>query len=275
MKCKAARILISAAADGEISKIEEIALDAHLTECVECRRERSSVNTLRRRLTVWEAQEPAESLADSFAMRLRREHESRAARRGVFVFPRLPAFGLATATAAVVLVLAFIGIAQRPGPELRQQATEETKAPVSGLHSRNTGTSVSGKGFPETTTTGAPPIVASIDNTKAATGKPAPAKETVSTASATHVAKRVRVARTWRGHRREATVATLLPRAAAAAGAVAVSKMEAARELVESAERLRSLVAEANITMEGGLLARAEPADTIVDAESEMEETPG
>ena len=114
MKCKSIRVLISAAMDGEITEREALALEAHLAQCRECRLERDSLSRVRKALTAWETPEPDEALAEAFAARLRREQESRAKGLRALIFPRLGAYGWATAVAAAILAAAYIGAMRAP-----------------------------------------------------------------------------------------------------------------------------------------------------------------
>jgi len=108
MKCKNARILISAAADGELCQRETLALGEHLASCAECGREQRTVTGLRRALTAWEPSEPAESLTDAFMLRLSRERETASHSWRALFFSKLPAYGLASAAAAVILVGVYV-----------------------------------------------------------------------------------------------------------------------------------------------------------------------
>jgi hypothetical protein len=253
MKCKTAGILISAAADGEISEREALALDDHLAECADCRGERGSMDALRRRLAVWEARAPAESLADAFALRLRREQESGARGRRTLVFPRLPAFGPATAAVAAVLLLVYLGTVhvQPPGRAPKPPVIADTPAPR------------------------APAVVPKAP----VVAKNPPREREAWTAYAPRAVTKVRIANAWnrRRHWAAPVALALAPGAAEAARAVAESaKREAAQKVTEKAGRLRSLIAEANITMEGVLLnADTDSGDTTPDVEPEAEVTPG
>ena len=114
MKCKKIGILISAAMDGEITEREALELEAHLAHCRECRRERDSLSAVRKTLAAWETPEPAESLANSFAARLRREQDARARGARVLIFPRLGSFGWASAAAVALLAAAYVGTLRAP-----------------------------------------------------------------------------------------------------------------------------------------------------------------
>lgn len=118
MKCKNASILISVAVDGELNERDSAALQAHLHDCAECRRERNSLKALRGSLGVWGAEEPAVSLAGAFSERLRAEQKSREAKRRVFAFPRIAAWSFAPIAAAALIVgVYFAGMP--PSSEVR------------------------------------------------------------------------------------------------------------------------------------------------------------
>jgi hypothetical protein len=136
MKCKNAKILISAAADGELSQRESLALDEHLASCAECRREQKAVRGVRRALTTWEPSEPAESLTDAFMLRLSREREAEAHSWRTLFFSRLPATGLASAATFVILVAVYVATIkpgsqapsiQPPSVAIKESAPEKPK----------------------------------------------------------------------------------------------------------------------------------------------------
>lgn len=135
MKCKNARILISAAADGELSQRESLALDEHLASCADCRRERKAVGGLRRAMTAWEPAEPAESLTDAFMLRLSREREAEAHSWHTLFLARLPAYGMASAAAVVILAAVYIATMKpslapanrHPDVAVNQQAPEKPR----------------------------------------------------------------------------------------------------------------------------------------------------
>ncbi|MDO8588697.1 MAG: zf-HC2 domain-containing protein [Armatimonadota bacterium] len=238
MKCSNAKILISAAADGELTERERLALDEHLAECVDCRRERSSVGALRRTLAVWEAEEPAESLANAFALRLKREQEQRTKGWRSLLLPRLPAFGLASAAAAAVLVLAYAAVQPRyEGPAPRRPAlVKSVPGPDAPQPPR-----MAAMPAPET-----PPVAAVM----AASSKPA----AVTAPRAPRKARPFRIAGRRHPARAPAVIA-LAPATVDAAKALAESaRLEAVRRVTEKAARLRSLIAEADITIESALL---------------------
>jgi predicted anti-sigma-YlaC factor YlaD len=115
-RSKNASILISVALDEDLNERDSAALQAHLQDCAECRRERNSLKALRGSLGVWSTEEPAESLADAFSARLRAERESREARRRVFAFPRIPAWSFAPiAVAALVMAVYFANVLPNSG----------------------------------------------------------------------------------------------------------------------------------------------------------------
>ncbi|MDO8682964.1 MAG: zf-HC2 domain-containing protein [Armatimonadota bacterium] len=253
MKCKNAKLIISAAIDGEIAERETTALNAHLAGCVECRSERASLNTLRRTLTVWEAQEPAESLADAFAARLRRERETRARGWRALIFPRVQAFGFASVAAAVIIVALFIGTAHyKPqAPIVKDNKTNIVKNDA-GQHEQ------------------ADSQIAVV---------PAPVREAASEQAVqpvvnqnkpfkperTRIATRVAKAIIYKSPRRRSTkaIVALAPEATEAAEKLAKSaKLEAEKKITEKALRLKTLLAEANYSIDRAIIS---PASEVSD----------
>lgn len=103
MKCKNAKILISASMDGELSQREERRLREHVCRCAECAREQAQVSNLRDVMAVWADEDPSEWLAQNFACRLEDEFARKPARR---VYKQRRVLGTALAGFATAL-LAF------------------------------------------------------------------------------------------------------------------------------------------------------------------------
>jgi len=103
MKCKNAKILISASMDGELSQREERRLREHVCRCAECAGEQAQVSNLRDVMAVWADEDPSEWLAQNFACRLEDELARKPARR---VYKQRRVLGTALAGFATAL-LAF------------------------------------------------------------------------------------------------------------------------------------------------------------------------
>jgi len=123
MKCKNARILISALVDGELSQREERDLRRHLRKCSECAREHAEVSNLRDVMAVWTDEEPSDWLAQNFAYRLRDEMERKPARRA-----RKPRRVFGTAVAGFATALLAFGVIMHS--QLAPQDAVPTKPPT-------------------------------------------------------------------------------------------------------------------------------------------------
>ena len=104
MRCKKARILLSALLDGELTRSEELALERHMSACAVCAREKAQLSALRDSMTLWADGEPSAWLAENFAHKLRRLAEEGAAARPAAIRARRRTFGTAAAGFAAVLV---------------------------------------------------------------------------------------------------------------------------------------------------------------------------
>jgi len=118
MKCKKAKILISAALDGEISRKETLALGRHVSLCADCAREKVELADLRVSMSSWADESPSEWLAQSFACKLADLTEEK---RAVEPKPRwrFGVFGPAAAglaMAALLIVMVFHNRASLPTP---------------------------------------------------------------------------------------------------------------------------------------------------------------
>lgn len=103
MRCKSARILLSASLDGELSLRERSALDRHLVSCVSCSQEMEKLAKVREIMSGWADEEPSPWLAANFAEKLARlQQEKTASKSGR---PSRWVFGTAVTGAAVTLVL--------------------------------------------------------------------------------------------------------------------------------------------------------------------------
>jgi hypothetical protein len=103
MRCKKARILLSALIDGELSKNERLVLDQHLSSCTSCAREKEELLSVRDAMSAWADEEPSPWLAEEFTEKLRElelEKSTAPARRQA---PKW-IFGTAVAGAAVALL---------------------------------------------------------------------------------------------------------------------------------------------------------------------------
>jgi len=103
MKCKKAKILVSASLDGELSRREQIALQRHLSTCAGCAEEKAKLSALRDAMPLWADEEPSERLAESFARRLQQLQREKPVRRGGPVARWL--LGTAAAGAATALIM--------------------------------------------------------------------------------------------------------------------------------------------------------------------------
>ena len=108
MKCARARILISAAQDGELSPKEQAVLDRHVSQCAECAREKAAVAELHGSMAMWTDAEPSEWLAQSFSYKLgqlmdeKRTAQAAPRRRfGIFA----PVAGFAAVALLIVMLL--------------------------------------------------------------------------------------------------------------------------------------------------------------------------
>ena len=240
MNCNKARLAITAEIDGEITATEMAALRAHLAACPECRGERDSLRALRQTLAVWDRPEPSDTIGEAFARRLHREQESR--ERGWRALPlRMPVYVLAPAAAAAIMILVYIGLAQKPpavdtkpAPQVVRQLPEPFKTP-------------------ETT-----PAEEKAATTAVPTPRPAPAVKTlaVTVRHRTFVVHRPAAAEHTRPDSNSgAAVVAFAPGAMDEAGTIA--RLEAEDRIAERVARLRTLMAEANDTIEGALISPA------------------
>lgn len=105
MRCKKAKIMISAALDGELRQRERLVLERHLASCETCAVEKAELSALRDTMLLWADETPSEWLAESFAHKLRQLREQPAReRRPRWVFGTAAA-GLATATLVLIFFL--------------------------------------------------------------------------------------------------------------------------------------------------------------------------
>lgn len=106
MKCNKAKILLSAALDGELSRGEALALERHLAACNACAVEKAEYSALRETMVLWADEEPSAWLAENFAYKLSqlRERGHAVPRRPRWIFGTAAA-GLATAFLAFALLM--------------------------------------------------------------------------------------------------------------------------------------------------------------------------
>ncbi|MCL6520364.1 MAG: zf-HC2 domain-containing protein [Armatimonadetes bacterium] len=135
MRCKKARILASAAIDGELSEREKRLLEQHFAECPACREEHTTLVALRKTMALWEDKEPSPWLAENFAHKLERfmaGQECPATRK--------PHWAIGVATAGLVATLLAFGffLTSRPEPpseplshpDKRPAIVQATKTPA-------------------------------------------------------------------------------------------------------------------------------------------------
>lgn len=105
MRCKKARIMLSAALDGELLRRQQAALERHISSCEACAGERASLSALRDTMALWADEAPSEWLAEAFARKLRQLQEQPIrVRRSRWVLGTASA-GLATVMIALVFLL--------------------------------------------------------------------------------------------------------------------------------------------------------------------------
>lgn len=105
MRCKSAKILLSASLDGELSSRERSALDRHLASCVSCSQEMKSLARVREIMSCWADEEPSSWLAANFAEKLARlQHEKTVSKPS-----RLSGWVFRTAFAGTAVMLILVG----------------------------------------------------------------------------------------------------------------------------------------------------------------------
>lgn len=126
MRCKKARVLISASLDGELSRSQELALERHLSVCAACAQEKAQFSALRDTMAGWTDEEPSERLAQRFAQKLKELGEGALPARPGY---RRWLFGTATAgLATALLVLGFLLYTQVQPPVPVPQDSAEPPA---------------------------------------------------------------------------------------------------------------------------------------------------
>lgn len=160
MRCKKARILASAAIDGELSEREKRLLEQHFAECSACREEHTTLVALRETMALWEDEEPSPWLAENFAYKLEKflaEQERPATHK--------PRWAVGAATAGLVATLLAFGffLTNRPEPpslpNKRPAIVQATKTPTK----LETANSVKGQNH---TATKSRPVQATAQNTR-------------------------------------------------------------------------------------------------------------
>lgn len=109
MRCKRARIMISASIDGGLSRREESAVERHLSRCAACAREKAELTHLQDAMALWADEEPSAWLAENFAHRMKAQQEKRqpaAVRRPRWLVGTAAA-GLATALLAFAILVTY------------------------------------------------------------------------------------------------------------------------------------------------------------------------
>jgi len=104
MRCKKARILVSASLDGELSRREQSALQRHLSACAGCAEESARFSALRDTISLWTDEEPSERLAESFAHKLHQLQQKEPAAK-----PVVARWLLGTAAAGAATALVMVG----------------------------------------------------------------------------------------------------------------------------------------------------------------------
>ena len=131
MRCKKAKILISAALDGELSAKEGLALERHMCLCAECAREKTELAGLRATMSSWSDESPSERLAGRFALGLQRiMQEKRAAEpKPKWRFGVLGPAAAGLAVAALLIVMLVHNRAPLPTPTVVVKPRVVTTAP--------------------------------------------------------------------------------------------------------------------------------------------------
>ncbi len=122
MRCKKARILLSTALDGELSRGEELALERHLSGCAECAQEQADLAALRSTMSLWADEEPSEWLAQNFAHKLRELQEETAARPSGRRRLQWSVLGPTAAGLAVALLVIGLLVRSQIQPPVPQRA---------------------------------------------------------------------------------------------------------------------------------------------------------
>ena len=107
MKCKEARILLSAGVDGELTQSEELALEQHVTSCAGCAKDKAEFAGLSGAMPLWADAEPSPWLAEKFAYKLAELREAGTERAPG---KRLRWGTLSAATAGVAAAVLVIGL---------------------------------------------------------------------------------------------------------------------------------------------------------------------
>ena len=107
MKCKEAKILVSAAVDGELTPSEEVALEQHVLSCTGCAKDKIEFVRLSEAMPLWADEEPSPWLTEKFAYKLALLQESRTA---CLPQKRFRWGTLSAATAGLVAAVLAIGL---------------------------------------------------------------------------------------------------------------------------------------------------------------------
>ena len=70
MKCKEAKILLSASIDGELTPSEELVLEHHVSSCAMCAKDKAEFMRVSEAMPLWADAEPSPWLAEKFACKL-------------------------------------------------------------------------------------------------------------------------------------------------------------------------------------------------------------
>lgn len=109
MRCKSAKILLSASLDAELSQRERLALDRHLASCESCSLELKNLARIRDIMSVWTDEEPSAWLAANFAEKLARLQQEKTTCKP----SRLPGWIFPTAVTGAAVALILVGFFMR------------------------------------------------------------------------------------------------------------------------------------------------------------------
>ena len=131
MKCKEAKILLSAGVDGELTPSEELALERHVTSCAGCAKDKVEFARLSGAMPLWADAEPSPWLAEKFAYKLAELQEYQTERAPG---KRLRWVTLSAATAGLTAAVLVIGLLIHsnvpPAKEAPMQATVKPQTKV-------------------------------------------------------------------------------------------------------------------------------------------------
>ena len=126
MKCKEAKILLSASIDGELTPSEELVLEQHVSSCAMCAKDKAEFMRVSEVMPLWADAEPSPWLAEKFACKLAELQGYRTER-----MPRKGfRWGIASAAtagfAAAVLVIGLLIHSNVPQAPMQAKVTPPT-----------------------------------------------------------------------------------------------------------------------------------------------------